>query len=284
MTNSPASNWHNISISDPDALKFAGEQLHQAAQFLAIVGRNLLPNLPDDSNSNIGLVAAGLIGRKINGPFPFHALIDIPGFTLNLVDKDMTRLWSIDLSGKSRTEVLSELKSEVSKLGLNGSSLKFIDHYKIETPHPIESGAPFEKPQNNDLLTWYSMYSNARIILSQAASEFSQADEIRIWPHHFDIGTYIPLDENGTKAMGMGLAIPDTIIDDFYFYIYGWQKNVKIDHSEFKELSIGNWRWGDWNGAVLPYQELIAKTESNQRDEALKFFKESIQAYLSILK
>ena len=276
--------WNEISISNYDDLKSANDQLHQATQFLAIIGTNLIPQKPDDSNANIGIIAGGLIGRKVNGSKPFHAFIDIPGFTLNLIDPDMSRISTIDFDGKNRNEVLAELKSAVTQLGLEGTSLKHIDHYTIEKEHPIQKGASFAKPDEEVLRTLHSLYSNARIVLRHTSKSLEFADEIRIWPHHFDIGTYIPLNKEGTKSIGIGLAIPDSVVDEFYFYTYGWQKDVSIDMSNFAALSVGEWKTGDWKGGLLPISELISGNGEEQSEKASTFLKESINEFLKVLQ
>lgn len=278
----PQAGWNNIKIGDHDALSNANDQLHHASQFLAIIGKNLIPQKPDDSNANIGIIAGGLIGRNVDESKPFHAFIDIPGFTLNLIDPDMSRITTINLHAKNRDEVLDELRSSVNQLGLDGGLLKHIDHYTIEKSHPIQQGEIFQKPDEEALLTWHSLYSNARLVMRHASKALDSSDEIRIWPHHFDIGNYIPLNDDGTKAIGIGLAIPDSVVDDFYFYIYGWRKDVNIDMSGFEPLSAGEWKSGDWNGGILPINRLIS--QDNQSETTLTFFEVSIREYLNILK
>jgi hypothetical protein len=278
----PESGWNKIKINDHDALNEANDQLYHASQFLAIIGKNLIPQKPDDSNANIGIIAGGLIGRKVDGSMPFHAFIDIPGFTLNLIDPDMSRISTIEFEGKTRDEVLGELKNSVNQIGLDGSLLKHIDHYKIEKDHPIMEGASFQKPEEDALRTWHSLFSNARFVIRHVSKGLESADEIRIWPHHFDIGTFIPLNEEGSKAIGMGLAIPDSVVNDFYFYIYGWQKDFNLDMSKFIPLSVGEWKTGDWNGGILTLSDMIS--HEDQSTKASIFLTESINEYLKVLQ
>jgi len=194
----------------------------------------------------------------------------------------MSRISTIDLDGKNRDEALEELRNSVNQIGLDGSLLKNIDHYTIDKDHPIQQGATFQKPDEEALRTWHSLYSNARFVMRHASKAFESADEIRIWPHHFDIGTYIPLNEEGSKAIGMGLAIPDSVVNDFYFYIYGWQRDVVIDLSKFTPLSVGEWKTGDWNGGALPVSVLISRED--QSVKASEFFMESINEFLKVLQ
>ena len=57
--------WHNISYitSSGKQLKQATAYLHRAAQFVAIIGKNLVHQDDDDSNINYG------VGRIISQPY-----------------------------------------------------------------------------------------------------------------------------------------------------------------------------------------------------------------------
>ena len=222
-----------------ESLKNTNIQLHQACQFLAIIGKNLIPQEADDSNTTMGIIATGLIGRKVEGSTPFHAFIDIPGFTLNLVDPGMSRIWATQLDGKSRDEILQELQQVINDLGMDGRQIQHISHYTLEYQHPIQSGATFEKPNDNLLEEWHAIYSTARVDIREALSDLLATSELRIWPHHFDMGSFIPLTEDGSAAIGVGLAPPDAVFDGFYYYIFGWQKDKSHDHKKLEPLNHG---------------------------------------------
>jgi hypothetical protein len=46
-------NWKTLTLPFNDDLNDALQQQHHASQFIALVGRHLIPQQPDDSNTNM---------------------------------------------------------------------------------------------------------------------------------------------------------------------------------------------------------------------------------------
>ena len=58
------------------------------------------------------------------------------------------------------------------------------------------------------------------------------------------------------EAIGLGLAVPDNVCKDHYFYISGYKGHEIIDTSDFKPLSLGSWSINGFKGAILPATEI----------------------------
>jgi hypothetical protein len=96
----------------------------------------------------------------------------------------------------------------------------------------------------------------------------SPSSPINIWPHHFDTGTYHPLSETG--SIGTGFAVADTIVNEPYFYIYGWAKDKTIDYASAPDLPFGEWKTGSWKGAIMPLSTVTRLP--NLKDDLKIFF------------
>lgn len=92
---------------------------------------------------------------------------------------------------------------------------------------------------------------------------WTEAYEVRCWPHHFDLATLIPLatNEKGelTKSMGVGLSPGDDSLIEPYFYINKWP-NMREEELRNSNLKNGYWNTSGWTGAVLTFQELSKMT------------------------
>jgi hypothetical protein len=108
--------------------------------------------------------------------------------------------------------------------------------------------------------------------IEMALSNFHSASEIRIWPHHFDTGVLAYFDQSKKVSVGLGLAIPDEKVDDWYFYISAYHGNDPIKTDNFKSLKNGEWRSGEWNAAILKASGESLPIVSSFINEALKVF------------
>lgn len=262
--------WENLAQSFSKNSSI--DQLHRSAQFIAMTGKNYLEQQDDDSNTNMGWISENnsFAGHWIIGDQTFRLELEILDFRLIISGLNFNRIFSIEIDGKSREEIFIWLKSALKSLGMDTQKLKYIDHYQI-SEHETDSGATFEKPSHEDLNLISTYYSNADYLLRKVNQSLDPKATVRVWPHHFDIGTYISLGMNNEKALGYGMAIPDAIFDEFYFYQYGWSKFRDIDYSSLMEFpDSGMWVNQEWKGGALPISYLFDK--ENQEEAALNFY------------
>ncbi len=266
--------WHDLSglQSTKEQLKEAINYLHHAAQFVAIAGKNLVPQEDDDSNANLGWEEDwnSLTSHWVTGDNPFRVNLNIGNFELQIQAENKQIISKLPLTGLKKDEIMEWLKSAVTEAGAYGSKLHYIDHYEIPS-HPVDSGESFGEITLTTRNDWSALFSNANSIINYITRKVQPGASIRVWPHHFDLGSYYPFGD-GNKAIGVGLAIPDSVENDFYFYIYGWYANHEIDYTHAPGFETGIWHTGEWKGATLTLSDLKALTPGRQRGNLISFF------------
>lgn len=99
--------------------------------------------------------------------------------------------------------------------------------------------------------------------------------DIRIWPHHFDTGTYYSLKDQ--RAIGAGWAIEDSLCDNPYLYIYGWSGDTSLNYEQVPGLGVGRWLITEgWQGAIVESEELSGR---DNQTEALQSFMEEVSTF-----
>ncbi len=275
-------NWIPLSI-DSKALNASIRLLHQAAQFVAMVSNSYLSKQPDDSQNNFAWNNENnhLEGQWIKST-TVRALLNVADFEL-IIDKYLT-LEVVPLDGWTKEQIVGNLQEELMTTTLNPSSLKLVTQFSIPS-HSVDDGLPLAKPANELLDEWSRYLSNTQFLLKEIQQRFKWSSEIKVWPHHFDMGFYIPLikDEQGNaiQSIGLGLAIPDGYVDEPYFFINHWSKNPIEYPEHFPKVSYGSWNTRDWKGLVLPANEVIAQRD--QHTFVKSFYDEGINASLQLL-
>ncbi|MEP1095653.1 MAG: hypothetical protein ABJG78_11120 [Cyclobacteriaceae bacterium] len=247
--------------------------IHHASQFLAMVGKNYLEDQPDDSNANLSFDSeSSRIQSRVVGDFQVN--LNVPDWRLEVMNAGALQS-SCSLAGKLKDELFEWLKGEIATAGLDEGKLKYIDHYEV-AEHEVDMGHPFQELNIDMVNSWLTMRANANGILSDLNEIVGISSDVRIWPHHFDTGTYYELGEK--KAIGAGWAIADTLCDNPYLYIYGWDGNTELDYKAIPELAIGKWIVTEgWQGAVIESVELSA---SNDQYNATKSFMHTVVSFL----
>jgi hypothetical protein len=245
------------------------KELHIASQYLAAAGISFVEKKPDDSHTNLGWDSE-------NGRLTSHSL-NAEGVQLGLAyeefalvflkaDKELSKL---PLLNQNHGQVMDWINAQLSSVDLT-TAYNYDFHY--------DTG--YEKITNEYVFTHYSKSEVEdvikRLTIGQSTFErFLTTNElespIRVWPHHFDLGIYTLISEN--LFMGAGLAIPDSIYADFYFYASGYLNGESMGRNGFVELNSGNWGQGDFNGAVLNNSGVKA-------DQAFVFFNEAKNGFL----
>lgn len=278
-------NMQGLKILSKDAKGFESDirLIHRAAQFVAMVSNSFLPSQQDDSQNSFSWNAETnrLESRWIENPIA-RALLDIENFEL-IVDKYLS-LEIIHLDGKSKDQVNEKLQEVLKAAMLDTTKLKPVTQFTIP-PHAVDSGLPFTKPAVENLREWAAYLSNAQFLFDELRSEYVGASEVRVWPHHFDMGFYFSVskDESGqdVQTVGAGLAIPDGYVDEPYFYINHWSKNPIRYPAYLPDMGGGYWNRKDWNGLVLPSSTILA--QGNQYRFVKNFFKEGIEKSIHLL-
>ena len=280
--------WKLLTMPFGRSLDDALRQQHHAAQYIALTGRHLIPQKADDSNTNMELnpETGMLIGNPLTTGIKVGLRLN--DLALVFIDKDDNVVKTVLLDGKTKEQGFSLLKNTLKSLGTDTSALKNELHYEIPL-HALDKGAAFsvsdKKCFNENLL--YRV--NARLVLQQVVSGLKNAELVKIWPHHFDTGSFVSFsnDETGniSQTIGLGLAIPDGMVNEPYFYLSFWDADPKNIPGNFTALKAGKWMMPQWNGAVLPLSEILQEASATGQHLRVKtFFDEAVVAVIQHLK
>ena len=271
-------NWKLLTLPFNEEFNEALQQHHQAAQFPAMVGKYLIPQQADDSNTNMEYIPAGqlLLGNEM--PDGMRLALQMTGLKLEILDQDGKPKKTISLIGKTKQRVFDELKQSLLELGVNVTNFKNELHYEIPV-HPLDKGAVFYVKNESDFVENANYRLNAKIVLNEIAKEFKQKEPIRVWPHHFDTGAFYVISKNekgdATQTIGVGFAIPDIMVKEPYYYLSFWSKKPIKNLNKLLALSSGTWMMPNWNGAILKHSEIIGNKSASGQYEMVKSFYQS---------
>ena len=281
--------WNTLGAVKPKSVTQAALQLHYAAQWLGRFGRGLTPPKEDDSHTSFvwraewqafvtdsatsthGLVAMGLRPSTLT---LFFSVNDIITESFALHQKSQIEI------GNWASHVLTNFDFDLT--GFNADAPYTMPSSKFD------NGAAFDANGSIAALAEISRtYDNAQPVLEALKQHYHTIapgpSEVRTWPHHFDSGLLITLEDapfESARAVGIGLAVPDTLYDEFYFYTYPWPRHVRKNLPSLK--SNGRYHKDGFFGAVLPMSKLIG--QKNQKANVEAFFAESVQIWINLLK
>lgn len=279
-----------INKADLKSINKATEQIHVAAQFLAMAGKFLTEPREDDSHTNLGWMSMKekFISRPFGEGEQYFITLHPENLRLGFLDGHNHIMDRIPLEGMTQKDGVKWLKVKLTDLNIKGAEQYGIDlHYDMpnyanfkEKKFKISSqkaNAAFSK-----LRSWGDHFVNKYKL------QFPEASETRTWPHHFDHATYIPLThlEGGevSKSINLGLAIHDGMIDEPYFYVSAWIRNEELDLMEAKSLSWGYWLNDGFKGAVLPIYDILEIADFGHQMDAIDiFFEETLSQILNLI-
>jgi len=227
--------------------------IHRLAQFPAMVGKNLAHQTPDDSHATLNWNSSKqrLESQLIDDEF--QLCVSLSNFSL-CWSKNGKVISEQPANGKNKDHLLGWVKEQVSIAGLDAAKIHYIDHYEVPE-HAVDTGRTFVKPSDEILNAWIAHRTNANEMMALINHAVGMDSDIRVWPHHFDTGTYYAF--GNKKAIGAGWAIGDSMSESPYLYIYPWHADESIDLSHAPSLDAGKWMTDRWIGAILPLSEMI---------------------------
>lgn len=242
-------------------------QLHLAAQYLATAAISFLDKKDDDSHTNLGfsIDEKSILTRPLDGT-SIQLGLNYGTFSL---DWKSNRPQSLSLNGKTHREIVAWL-TKVTHASNLPKPYSYILHYGL--PYSMGDSERFKLSAPEEIQRLVRLRTLAQNVLSQFLEGENLVSDVRIWPHHFDTGAFVHLRGGSGKSLGMGMAIPDGLVDDLYFYINGYRGNDGLDTWAFPPLSHGKWVNNGFKGAVLP---VFGVSEAM----ALQFFKEALGTY-----
>jgi hypothetical protein len=251
--------WEVLGGVSPRQLAEARLLLHHAVQLVAAVGRALVPPAPDDGHTSLEwLPSAGcLAGRPVPGPQPWRAALRLDEPALVILS-DGTTAAHVALAGLTRLEAFSWLLHVAEDLGGAAERLQLDAPYEVPE-HAVGSGVPFPgagRPALAEVARWVA---NADALLRETAGAWPGAAPVRVWPHHFDIGSVLPLTAGRGEhdpSIGIGLSPGDDAVAEPYLYVTPWPPPGP---GPLPELPAGGrWNRERWTGALLTGSEIVS--------------------------
>jgi hypothetical protein len=260
------------------------QRIHLLCQVLAKVNRNFVPEKEDFSHSTLSFDAFGeqIVSRWIeskNGKIIMA--LDLRDYCFYWLDESFQKIKEYAISGKTIAQIEDEIASDFEYIGLGKDGFSKKLKYKItEYPFRNESLQTLEIQSLNKWILYRNMANEA---CQRFLRHLMIEDEIRIWPHHFDTGIYEDID--GKIGIGFGLAIQDALVDSPYFYLSGYLLEGELSFKNLPELIFGKWDIGDWNGAVLPINDIDNLSDIEKQRALDGFIKSALNWYwMSSLK
>ena len=282
--------WTRLEVKNPAEMQEASNTLHHAAQYIAMAGSSFIPKKADDSHTNARWYPNKnwLIGNTIETQSEkVRVALDYPLLVLIITDDDLKPIFEVALDGKTRMEVFDWLKEKLKEQGLDVASFKPELHYEIPD-HPVMHGEVFKmkNPLHYMELAFYR--SNGNMLLEHFTNLIKPGEPVRVWPHHFDDGSYLPLqfDENGAPAgsISLGLAVADPYYPEPYFYVTTW-KNERLNYDNLPSLEKpGIWHQHEWTGQVLKASDIAAfERAKDQLEVSYNFLKQASENALGLI-
>ncbi len=196
----------------------AMNQQHLVARLVGLTGQAFLPLQNDLSQTSLYFYPklGALSTKQIEAKLPVSFAFSLSNLRLLILDEEASILESFHLDGKTFADGFNWLLRTAGKYGLDPQKLQMA-FSQTDPTRFTESEKPFSADEIS-LEQNKNYRENADLILQKYSTRFEHASAVRIWPHHFDSATYIPLgfSEDGTEthSIGLGFATPDSTVDE----------------------------------------------------------------------
>jgi hypothetical protein len=200
-------------------------QLHQAAQLLAALGISYLERKEDDSHTNMGwnISLQSLQSHDFGPQNKLRLLLNFPELQYRFYDDKQMEVFT--LHGKKEADAVNWIKNILEQKNMDISRFTMKKHYEI----PVTAqgrGQAYDLSDKYAFKKLSSHFDIAQKILTGIAKEYKNTSTVRCWPHHFDLGMLITLQDNKDaqqmKSIGIGLSPGDSSYDQPYYYVSPW--------------------------------------------------------------
>lgn len=256
----------------------ADQQLHRLSQIMAKVNRSFVKPKDDDSHTNLGFKPTNdsIESRWIESEKgKIKLALRLTDVCFVWLDEDRNIIQTVSTAKKEVGEIEDQISKTLNEFGFNVEEFKKPMHYQI--PEYSFYGQPVALLSRLALNEWVHWRSLAIIACEYILRTFKKQGEIRIWPHHFDTGIYMDLNEK--LGIGFGFAMKDDHVGTPYYYVTCYPKKGEADYSGISELTYGRWVVDDWHGAVLSLKEIENTNRKVSKTVIQKFIDETLEWY-----
>lgn len=244
------------------------QHIHQLSQIISKANRSFVPKQADDSHTNLYFdsISHRVYGRWINSEKGEIILaLNLQSFSFEWLNDDFKVIQTHTIQDKKSPEIEQSIADALPEIGLEEKDFRDELHFEITRYSFLNE--PFSNFKAEELMQWEHYRTMANQACFALLGLLQSAGEIRIWPHHFDTGTYVEV--NKKISIGFGLAMKDSMVENPYFYYSGNSLDGHvIDYNNVSDLTFGQWVINEhWKGAVLPLPDLI-----NDASKAISVF------------
>ena len=260
------SDQDNVRRIAPARLNTARDLAHKAVQLVTKAARANLTPAPDDSHSNLGW------DRK-RGAFLSQPIMDkngttfigfaISGFEL-IVIRDGHEIATRNLAGVADADASGWLDTQLTDIGLEPTGSTTLPYDLPASAGRIDIYTVDGVAE--DLAVLASWYMLADEVLTASAEKLTHLhpgpSAVRCWPHHFDIATYVSLEEGDfetARGIGVGMSPGDGTYGEPYFYVNPWPH---LSPDTLPQLPApGHWHTQDFVGAIATASEVLSLSD-----------------------
>lgn len=261
-------NESSIRHCPPAALSVARANCHRATQLLSLAARANRAAREDDSHASLVWDARHnqFLTLPLSGASgDFHVALTLAhsngdGLSLVLLQQREVQK-KISLGEMSYQAALDWLDEQLVAHGLQACT-----HVALPYALPVDVAAieRFDSQVSTD--TWLALagwFGTAFIVLTELAERSAGhkpgVGPIWVWPHHFDMASYIPLTDctdERAPGIGVGFSPGDTSYAQPYLYVNPWPAPGTEELPEAP--APGHWHVSGFVGLVATADELLA--------------------------
>lgn len=261
-------NESSIRHCPPARLSGARADCHRATQLLSLAARANRTAREDDSHASLVWDAKHnqFLTLPLSGASgDYHVALILAhanggGLYLALLQERQIQS-QLALSGSSYQAAIEWLDGQLVLHGLQACKLLELPY---ELPAEVAGVETFDSGISAD--TWMAFagwFSSAFTVLTELAERSAGnkpgVGPIWVWPHHFDMASYIPLSDSGNElapGIGVGFSPGDASYSQPYLYVNPWPAP---DSADLPEAPVpGHWHTNGFIGLVATADELLA--------------------------
>ena len=281
--------WPHLNILDLQYIKPVTHQLHQVVQLISTLGKHYAPHCKDDSHTNMGwdIDQEWMIGIPLTEALNTQLAIHPVSMRLVFLQADQI-IAETSFLHKTQQECLEWIIGVFQNQGISVQGLTIDIHYDLPD-HPVANGGIYEMLPLRGYQGFSKLKTIGKMALTIVMDQFPEASSACIWPHHFDLGTYIPLVQSTTgeisKSITVGMAIADQYSSSPYLYLNPWTANNEYHSQPLPQISgPAFWHQKDFISAFLKVEDLLALPKKDQQIEViLRYFEEAMVGAHQIL-
>lgn len=268
-----------LDVAAPASLVRARALAHRAVQLPALAARANLAARPDDSHTSLNWHpdSAALWSEPLACAQGHVRLGLRPADLALLLSHGNGDVSEHLLAGRTWKLVLAWLDSELGALGLERASTAVVPYELPAETAEIETFETFGMETGLEALSHWFAFADDR--LHHLAEEFSDLEPgpgpVRCWPHHFDIASYIRLedgDRDSARGIGVGLSPGDASCAVPYFYMTPWPR---LSPARLPVPPVpGYWHTEGFVGLIAPADKILGL--GSREDGTLAFLVDAV--------